>query len=199
MRFPTFPSELHDSIAGVNDYFRYATIGLAVQRVVSDRVAGALAEAGVFRGDMSKFIHAIAPDRPFFLFDTFEGFPAQDIIPGRTDERFRNTNIRDVLRNIGDSRNLVVRKGYVPESFRGLEETRFSFVLLDLDLYKPTLASLEFFYSRLSRGGYCVVHDYNNAESEWACKRAVDDFLKDKPEQAIELSDFWGTVLFRKS
>ena len=47
---------------------------------------------------------------------------------------------------------MIVRQGYVPETLNGLEDERFAFVLLDLDLYKPTLASLEFFYGRIHPG-----------------------------------------------
>lgn len=198
MRFPTFSPSVHDSIAGTEDYFRYATLGLAVQRVLLDNIPGAFAEVGVFRGDMTRFIHALAPDRPFFLFDTFEGFPREDLPQGTVDNRFKNTSVSDVLRTVGDTRTIIVRKGYVPDTFAGLENERFSLVLLDLDLYKPTLAGLEFMYPRLSSGGFLAVHDYNSIESDGACRRAVDEFLRDKPEKPIELADVWGTVLFRK-
>jgi O-methyltransferase len=71
-------------------------------------------------------------------------------------------------------------------------------VLLDLDLFDPTRAILEFFYPRLSRGGYLIVHDYNNEESDWACKRVLDSFLADKPERLVELGDVWGSALIRR-
>jgi O-methyltransferase len=198
MRFPTFTPGVHDSIIGADDYFRYATIGLAVQRVLADNIPGAFAEAGVYRGDMTRFINSVAQDRPFFLFDTFEGFSQKDLPPGEADNRFRNTSVTDVLRAAGNTPNLIVKKGYVPETFAGLGSEWFSFVLLDLDLYKPTLAGLEFFYPRLSSGGFLVVHDYNSTESNGACRRAVDEFLKGKPEKPVELADVWGTILFRK-
>lgn len=199
MRFPTFSEKLHDSIAGNVDYVRYAAVGLAVQRVIAENIGGAFAEAGVYRGDMSRFIHALAPSRPFFLFDTFEGFPGRDLFPGSTDERFRDTSVEHVLKTIGDTNNIRVKKGYVPDTFAGLDNHKFSFVLLDLDKEKPTLASLEFFYPRMSSGGYMVVHDYNSVESNGACRRAVDSFLSGKPEKLIEIPDVWGTVLFRKT
>jgi O-methyltransferase len=198
MRFPTFPPDVHESIAGSDDYFRYATLGLAAQRVLDERVPGAFAEVGVWRGETSAFLHRIAPERTLYLFDTFSGFPERDLPPGVTDERFRDTSEAAVRRRVGPSENVVLRAGYVPDTLAGLEDETFAFVLLDLDLSDPTRASLEFFYPRLSPGGYLVMHDYNNAESNWACKRAFDEFLEDRPEQLVELGDVWGSALIRR-
>ena len=74
----------------------------------------------------------------------------------------------------------------------------FAFVMLDLDKYKPTLAGLEVFYHRMNRGGYIFVHDYNRLESDYGVSKAVDDFLRDKAEQLVELPDAGGSVVIRK-
>ena len=199
MWHPTYAPEIHESIIPLNDYTRYATFGLAIQRITSENTDGSFAEVGVYRGHMSSFIHRLAPDRTYYLFDTFQGFPESDLEPGvAEDSRFRDTSVDTVLRAIGDTQNIVIRQGYVPDTLKGLENERFAFVLLDLDLYNPTVASLEFFYPRLARGGYLAVHDYNNPESNWACKRAVDAFMQDKPERIIELADRFGTAMIRK-
>jgi O-methyltransferase len=198
MRFPTFPAEVHESIACSDDYFRYTTLGLAAQRVLDEDVPGAFAEVGVWRGETSAFLHRVAPGRRLYLFDTFTGFPDGDLPPGVVDARFRDTSEQAVRRRVGGSPNVVLRPGHVPDTLAGLEDERFAFVLLDLDLLEPTRASLEFFYPRLSAGGYLVVHDYNNPESDWACKRALDAFLEDRPEQIVELGDVWGSALIRR-
>lgn len=190
----------HESIVGYRDYHRYATIALALRRIDAERIPGALAEAGVYQGSASRFIHRLAPRRHYYLFDTFAGFNPRDLEAGvGEDRRFRDTSLEAVLRAIGDTTNIEPRKGRVPETFAGLEGERFAFVLLDMDLYRPTLSALEFFYPRLSPGAYLMVHDYHNPESEWACRRAVDEFLADKPEGAIEIADIWGSVIFRKA
>lgn len=199
MLYPTVSTTLHEGILLQADYARYATFALAVQRLLDEHIAGSFAEAGVYRGHLSSFLHRLAPERTYYLFDTFEGFPQQDLEPGvAEDRRFSDTSVDLVLHTIGDTENIVVRKGYVPETFAGLEHEQFAFVLLDLDLYRPTAAGLEFFYPRLVPGGYLAIHDYNNPESNWACKRAVDAFMKDKPEYIIELADRFGTALFRR-
>lgn len=66
---------------------------------------------------------------------------------------FKNTAVDVVLDKIGHHVDTVVRKGYFPETAKGLEEERFAFVSLDTDLYQPILAGLEFFWPRLNPGG----------------------------------------------
>jgi O-methyltransferase len=94
---------------------------------------------------------------------------------------------------------VVFRPGYFPDSAAGLEEEVFSLVMLDVDLYKPTLAGLTFFYPRLSPGGYLFIHDYTNVESDHAVSRATEEFMADKPEALIESPDMWGTVILRRN
>ena len=200
MKYPTYGLSMNQSLSSGGDYFRYATIGLAIQRILSDGIHGDLAEVGVYRGDMSRFIHQLAPERTYYLFDTFEGFPKNDLEPDvSVDNRFSDTTVEAVLQKVGDSRNIIIKKGYVPDTLQGLENEQFAFVLLDLDLFNPTISSLNFFYPRLAIGGYLIVHDYNNPESNWACKRAVNEFMQDKTEKIIEIADEYGTVLFRKA
>jgi O-methyltransferase len=202
MRFPTFPDDAMRSVVSHPDYFRFAAVGLALSRLEAEGVPGALAEVGVYRGEMSRFIHRVTPGRTLYLFDTFAGFPAEDLEPGtsRADAaRFQDTSVEEVLRGLHDQRNVVVRRGRVPVTFAGLEGERFSFALVDLDLYEPTLNALEFLYERMSPGGYLFVHDYNNRESNFACRRALDLFLEGVPERIVELPDLWGTAVVRKS
>lgn len=199
MRFPPFDAAAHAGIVEYADYHRFAGIAMAVTRLQREQVPGAFAECGVFQGHASRFIHGLAPDRTYYLFDTFAGFDQRDVEPGRgEDQRFRATSVEAVLRYIGDTRQVEVKQGRVPETFAGLESQTFAFVLLDMDVYPPTKAALEFFYPRLAPGGYLMVHDYHNDESNWACKRAVDEFMADKPEGILDVADVWGSVVFRK-
>jgi O-methyltransferase len=88
---------------------------------------------------MSAFLHRPAPHRPLYLFDTFSGFPERDLPEGSTDNRFRDTSEEAVRHRVGPADTVVLRPGYVPETLAGLEDERFAFVLLDLDLLEPTV------------------------------------------------------------
>ena len=131
------------------------------------------------------------------LFDTFEGFPQQDL--ETVDDRFRDTSLDIVKSNIGDVRNVRFLKGRFPDTGAQVSDGEtFAFVMLDMDLHDPTLAALEFFYPRLEPGGYLFAHDYNSPESNHAVRRSVDAFFRDKPESVIELPDAYGSVVVRK-
>lgn len=180
-----------------DDPARYVSILLALRRLEKERIQGAMAEVGVYRGYTSRVLHRLAPNRRLYLFDTFEGFPTSDL-EGRIDDRFRDTSVELVSKVVGDLENVVIRKGYFPETAKGLEKESFALVMLDSDLYEPTLAGLELFYDRLNPGGYMFLHDYNNPESDHAVSRAFDEFMKDKPETPVDIADSMGSILFRK-
>jgi hypothetical protein len=57
-------------------------------------------------------------------------------------------------------------------------------VHFDVDLYESTKACLEFFYPRMIVGGVMLSHDYSLLAG---VRKAVDEFLQDKPEKPIEL------------
>jgi O-methyltransferase len=197
MQFPPYPAAVARRIEEYHDEARYAMLALAIQRLEHDQLPGAFAEIGVYRGVTSSFIHHQAPDRHFYLFDTFEGFPSRDL-EGVVDERFRDTSQEAVARLIGDTHNLEFRKGYFPDTAVGLEAEKFALVMLDVDLYRPALEVFRFFYPRLVRGGYFFMHDYNSPESDHGISRAAHEFMKDKPELLIEIPDVSGSALFRK-
>ena len=167
------------------DPIRYGGIKLAIDRINDCNIQGAFAEVGVYRGDASKIIHMLAPGRSLLLLDTFEGFHNKDS-GGRIDNRFKDTTIDIVKEVIGNIDNVYIRKGYFPETAAGLENERFAFVMLDVDLYAPTLAGLEFFYPRMSPRGYIFIHDYADG---WEAHRAVNDFMADKREGIVYIPD----------
>ncbi|MCD6011426.1 MAG: hypothetical protein K0Q79_1288 [Flavipsychrobacter sp.] len=179
------------------DPVRYGTLYFAFQQIIKENIPGSFAECGVYKGHLSKYIHVIMPNHKLYLFDTFEGFDRRDI-DSPEDERFKDTSEEAVLQHIGDTNNIVVRKGYFPETAAGLEKEQFAFVMLDFDKYEPTMAGLEFFYPLVPSGGFIFIHDYSNPESNWACSRALDKFLSTKPEKPILIPDSWGTAMFRK-
>ena len=194
MRFPTYSDKTARLVLNSADRVRYGTLALALQTIERERVSGDLAELGVWQGATSTFLHYQMPQRALYLFDTFAGFPGESDADGR----FRDTSVDAVRRRIGDDSNVVFRVGTFPGTTLGMESERFAFVLLDADKYASTLAGLEFFYPRMTRGAYMFIHDYNSPESEHGVSRAVNEFLQGKPERVVEIPDIWGSVLFRK-
>ncbi len=76
-------------------------------------------------------------------------------------------------------------------------DKKFAFVHIDVDLYEPTLAGLNWFYERLNPGGYIFVHDYNN-QRYLGVKSAVDSFVQATRATCVPLPDFAGSVIVAK-
>lgn len=185
------------------DKVRFYSIWLQVNRLKNENVKGAFAELGVYKGETARMIHEMDNTRKFYLLDTFQGFDNKDLqFEDLNDEKyspghFSDTTIDTVKKFIDGNENLVFVPGYFPESIVNIKEEHFAFVHLDADLYKPTLAALNYFYPRLSPGGLLLIHDYNHT---WAgLRQAVDEFLLTIPENPVELSDWQGSIMITKN
>ena len=180
------------------DRQRFFAWWLHIGQMNSDRVPGAFVELGVYKGDSAAVLHAMDPGRPLHLFDTFSGFPAGDLLVESgeaatyTPDNFADTSVDSVLKNISGNHNVIMHQGYFPDTVSGFASP-VALVNMDLDLYNPTKAGLEFFYPLLSPGGIIFIHDYNY---KWpGIIRAVDDFMTTIPENLIHLPDIDGTVM----
>lgn len=200
LEYPPYSLQIHNNIISTSwDPIRYGTIALAINTIKKEKIKGHFAELGVFQGNTSKIIHLLAPKKKLYLFDTFEGFPVEFLEDKGDSNRFKNTQIEWVKKNIGNLNNIFIRKGIFPETTKGLESETFAFVYLDADLYKSTLEGLKFFYPRISKGGYLLIHDYNNPqESNAGVMRAVNEFMTDKKEKILEIPDVLGSIIIRR-
>lgn len=145
----------------------------------------AIAEGGVFQGEFAKEINACFPNNKLYLFDTFEGFDKRDTVAeeknqflGLDAHHLNITSEELVLGKLPFRENAIIRKGYFPDTTRGLESTKYFFVNLDFDLYKPILEGLRFFFPRMVDGGCILIHDYFNPGYP-GVKQAVLDYQKE--------------------
>ncbi len=184
------------------DYVRYATLGLCYEEIEAKKVAGNVAELGVYRGDFAKRLNQLFPDRKLYLFDTFAGFDGQDVAQEKSkgfstgEQNFSDTSAEMVLRKMPFPQQCIVKKGFFPNTAYDVEDI-FCFVSLDADLYEPILAGLKFFYPRLTSGGYIFVHDFNNDEYKGA-RQAVLEFCQAQQISFTPLADSGGTAVIAK-
>lgn len=198
-----WPNAHPDLPPGQDDYCRTMSIRLASDRVNQQGIEGAIAELGVYRGELAAMLNQLFPSRKLYLFDTFAGFSQKDLASGEEQQHskasvgdFKDTSVDTVLARMAHPQNIVLRKGYFPETAEGLEE-RFALVSLDVDLYKPIQAGLSYFYPRLVKGGYLFVHDYNNRRYN-GVRAAVDEFASAHGVSFVQLPDFAGSVVIAK-
>lgn len=206
------------------DKVRFFNWWFQIERLKRDDVRGDFAELGVYKGESARIIHRMDATRKFHLFDTFEGFNAEDL-NGETGEaatytprNFADTSLELAKRTIGGNDNVIFHPGHFPESAVGDREPEtadrrtpttdrrprtadrgpsYALVNLDADLYAPTKAGLEYFFPRLAPGGVIIIHDYNY---KWpGIIKAVDDFAEKISGTMVMIPDKEGSVMLFKS
>lgn len=141
----------------------------------SAEVPGLRAECGVYRGASALLFCRLLRAQfgaydgdGMYLIDSYSGTSpavAQDLIPTRAPDggtrmseffpQGKTDITADLVRGFfaGEFPRAVVQAGWIPEVFEELPDAAWSFVHLDVTLYEPTLAALEYFYPRLGKGG----------------------------------------------
>jgi hypothetical protein len=163
-------------------------------------LAGDFAECGVWNGGTALLLArtlGTSASKKLYLFDSFEGLPK---VNGEKDSwfsegQYRANSIGAVKAVLSDFRNMIdIRCGWIPETFRGLEERRYAFAHIDVDIYQSNLDCCAYFYPRLVPGGVLLFDEYCFAAARGE-KDAVDEFFADKPERPIALPTGQAFVL----
>lgn len=201
------------------DYARIRTLELLIEEIKRKKLQGSMAEVGVFQGSFAKIMSHYMKEKKLFLYDTFEGFVKKDYCVEIEQNNFttnfmsvfKNTNVENVKKYIGNLDNCYYRVGYFPDTIEEMDKNeKFCLVSLDADMYNPTLAGLEFFYPRLEKGGYILIHEYNCRALDYAhktmeiqrfdgIKKAVYEFEKRYGEVClVPITDRNGTLIITK-
>lgn len=155
---------------------------------------GQVVECGVYKGGSAKLIATTmkkfaGQSKALHLFDSFIGMPknANKATDSHKQGDFADTNLKNVQKYLKEFSFVKIHPGFIPKTFIGLEEEKFCFVHIDLDIYQSTLDAISFFYERTSPGGIIICDDYGFGDYEKAARKAIDEFLLNKPEAPIVL------------
>lgn len=151
---------------------------------------GDFLEAGAYRGGAARLLRHVAESprtaAVLHVFDTFTGMPSPDPRLDRHREAdFRDTSLDAVSQFVGGDR-VEYHPGLIPDTFRGLEDKRFAFAHIDVDLYKSVRDCCAFVYPRTPARGIMLFDDYGLPSCPGA-RAAVDEFFADKPEFPLVL------------
>ena len=197
-------SDYSDKKLYQSDYIRVKTLELLVDVIKRENIKGQIAELGVFRGNFAQFLNLAFPDRKLYLFDTFESFDKNELekeLKGNVmrvvRDAYKNTSVQIVIEKMKYKENIIIKKGFFPDSLNGLEEN-FAFVSLDCDWEESLYQGLIYFYPRLTEGGYIMIHDYNNHIG--CAKQAILRYEKSvhKKLPKIPICDSQGSLILTK-
>lgn len=182
----------HGSVTGIPDQ-RVFLLQAALRAL--EPIEGDIAECGVRHGRSTLFMaSADNGRRDIHIFDSFEGLSDPSEKDGeldvfKKDGKTRHFNIRNldrVLKRFDAYPKINVYQGWIPERFDEIADRQFALVHVDVDLFDPTLAALEFFWPRLSTGGMVICDDYG-ATAYPGAQAAMDKYFADKQERPVEM------------
>jgi len=185
------------------DYVKVGVLELCAREIYSKKIAGSVAELGVYKGGFAKYINQAFPEKKLYLFDTFEGFDSKDISIEKKrgswniDQDFSDTNVDMVLNKMKNKSQCIFKKGWFPDTTKDLVNEQFCFVSIDADLFEPTYRGLCFFYPRLTSGGFIIIDDYNNKLYPGA-KEAINSFCIEQRISFTPIPDIGGAVVISK-
>jgi len=163
------------------------------------RLGGAMAEAGVFCGGSARLICEAKGAIPLHLFDVFETLQSagdRPLDPGGEAVKAHFGAIHatqaQVERLLASYPQVHVHPGLFPQTTAGLENERFAFVHLDLDLAQGSRDALEFFHPRMLPGGILLGDDYNIPE----VRDAFEGYFSGRGEMLVALP--WPQVMVVK-
>lgn len=132
-------------------------------------IPGEWAEVGVFKGSTAflmykygKKYNLINKNSKIHLFDSFQG--CSQPLPEDKDTFIKKGDylgtLEEVKSNLSDDGTFIFYPGWIPTRFFEVENLKFSFIHIDVDLYQPVKDTLDFFIPRMSKGGIIVFDDY---------------------------------------
>lgn len=189
----------------------YALFQLVNRALSSTNMQGNVAECGCWQGQSAhltaQILKACNFNKNFMIFDSFEGLSdlhENDRHDFRklTEEEIRTQKkqfaaMEELVRgNLKEFDFISYYKGWIPSRFSEVDQEKFSFVNIDVDLYQPIKDCLEFFYPRLLEQGIIFLDDYGMSQFPGA-KLAVDEFLSKNSPRFFHAYPFGGAFIVK--
>jgi O-methyltransferase len=187
-RFIELAQKHADLLPVPNWHWNLQTVLWAVRQAKS--VEGDFVELGVFRGHTTIFAAEYLEfenwDRRWYLYDTFEGIPADQMDADweHRNERAYNSetySFDEVRERFAAFPNIEVIQGRVPDILAEVSPPKIAFLHVDLNNSTAEIQALEALFDRVSPGGVIVFDDYgwtaaraqHDAEARWFAERGL--------------------------
>jgi len=159
----------------------------------TDKVKGAVAECGVFKG-LSSLIMLSQLKKESFDFKNYYAIDSFKGLGGITEkDRLEDSYqgmyaipIEEIKKNLVQFQGINIIQGKIPEILITLPEQKYRLVHIDLDIIEPTLGAIKYFYPRIAKGGVMILDDY--ASKAWPnLKKEIDAWLDENKVKNLAL------------
>ncbi|MDD3374516.1 MAG: macrocin O-methyltransferase [Candidatus Omnitrophica bacterium] len=176
-------------------------------------VRGDVVECGVWNGGSAAMlakgleIENELTTKKIWLFDSFQGLPSPtDKDDSRNNKKYFDgictgdeKKVEEIFLEMNiSSKRIEIVKGWFSETFPKNTIEKISLLHIDTDWYDSIKIVLEYFYQKVSQGGFIVIDDYYTLKG---CQAAVNDFLKENQlEDKVNIIKVdWNGAYFCKS
>ena len=156
--------------------------------IVQEGIQGDIVFVGVYRGGGALYVKSLFEElghkSKSWLFDSFNGFAKPETInkknnainlftnKGKFREQPSIVEVSNLFNQFNLAENMEIVDGFVKDTLENHKIEKIAFLHIDVDLYDPTLLSLQKLYPALSEGGWVIIDDYS--AEVFDCKEAVD-------------------------
>lgn len=174
------------------------------------KVEGDFIECGVNKGFLSSAIMTYcdwnSQNKRFFLLDTFSGIDEVHVSEiekadgvlirnqKKIESGFYNIDVEEVKRNFSEWHNTIIIKGSIPAILQEVTSESVAFLHIDLNNSFPEVASIEFFWDKLTKGALVLLDDYAY-RGFLPSKLGMDNFAKKKNIKILSLPTGQGLII----
>jgi O-methyltransferase len=168
------------------------------------RLPGDFVECGTNTGIMSlavcEYVDLNRTGKNFYLFDTFAGIPLEQISErelalGRANENEMYPDCWDIARsNFAPFPKARLVRGRVPDTLSSVQIDQVCYLCIDMNIAKPEVAAMEYFWDRLTLGAVIIFDDYG-----WLAyrqqKEALDRFAQTRGVEILTIPTGQGLLI----
>tara|TARA_Y100000768_G_scaffold371105_1_gene337503 strand:- start:8 stop:727 length:720 start_codon:yes stop_codon:yes gene_type:complete len=170
-------------------------------------------EVGVLKGFSGLFLEQLetiynnkSSKSKIFLIDSFEGLSEikkEDYVSNNNsfqhDQGHFKVNYEEVKNLFSSKKNVQIIKGWIPEIFKELDSNNlYKFIHLDVDLYEPTITTLNYIFDKVVKGGIIITDDFDSrafpgnrkAWQEFFTNKNILNSIALPSGQAVYIKDF---------
>ena len=165
-------------------------------------LSGNILEVGVFKGfsalllkQLEDTLNVNKKKECLFLIDSFEGLSKinkEDQVSNKEiyqhQEGHFKVNFEDVQNLFKNDDNVKLLKGWIPKIFDLLDNKNlYKFVHLDVDLFEPTLDTLNYVFDKVVKGGVIITDDFGSISFPGNRKAWQKFFIEKNIQNSIAL------------